>query len=150
MSQLPNNQKASLTELFITAVFTLSCFAGAALCLSASYYIASIIIGLFGLLSGWSFIESFRAGLRHPADVFEKFEQRLFIRAIAVVATGGLLVFAVWRFAALGSTAIKTAIILLAVIIWLGASFFAARKLRGKNETAAAYKRRIRYTEKEK
>jgi hypothetical protein len=148
MSRLSGNQKATPTELLMTAGFALLCLLGTAISFAASYYIASFIIGLFAVLSAWSFIESLGAG-RREATSFEKFEQRLFVRAIATVFCGGALVYAVWRFVDLESKNMKAALLLSALAIWLGAVFYTVRKLRGRQESAAAYKRRIKYIEKE-
>lgn len=71
---------------------------------------------------------------------FERFERRLFGRALLVFVGGGLALACLqaWLFQ-------SPALGLLAVAGWLLASGVAASRLRQRHETAAAYKARIGY-----
>lgn len=78
---------------------------------------------------------------RQP-DKFKRFESRLFLRVIVIIAGGGALVALLHRADCDGA-----ALILLAIV--LAASLYSASRLRGRNETSAGYKHRVGYREPE-
>jgi hypothetical protein len=143
-------QDATPFDLVMLAGFAGGCLAGAIAAWRSGVYIGVAACLLLGLLAAWSFVESFRQGVRRPTP-FERFEQRLLIRALAVFFGGGLALALGWqwlRAAPLpGSRAANAAIGLLAIGVWLLASLAAVRRLRTKHETSAAYKRRVGYVE---
>lgn len=71
---------------------------------------------------------------------FERFESRLFLRVLVIMAGGGALVALLHRAGYDGS-----ALTLLAIV--LGASLYSASRLRGRGETSAGYKHRVGYSE---
>lgn len=145
-----NNQHATPFGLLLLACFAIGCLLGAVAAWQRGVYLAVIVLALLALLALWSLTGSLRQGVRR-ATPFERFEQRLLVRAIAIVVGGGLALSLghLWaRTVALPwPPLVSAAITLLAIAAWLIAALLAVTRLRTKHETLGAYKRRVHYVE---
>ena len=136
-----NNQKSTLFNAFLDSVFLITCLLAGIVCWLFNIYLGAVIYGVFALLTGWSLTTSLRSGLR-SSTAFEEYETRLFVRTVFIFIGGafGLAFCRDWL-------ASRPILGVGAVAGWLGASLYAASRLRGRHESSGAYKRRIHYPE---
>jgi len=78
-----------------------------------------------------------------PKPSFEKFEQKLFLQALGIFIFGGIIVAILYRLTQNQSPFI----LLISIAVWLALSFIASSRLRRKDETVSAYKKRIKCIE---
>ncbi|MCI0711476.1 MAG: hypothetical protein L0154_15080 [Chloroflexi bacterium] len=94
-----------------------------------------LVVGsVLGVLILISLSDMLRAGFR-PALRFERFEFRVLIQTIIIFLGGGAVVAAAYFFANIAWLPL--------LIVWLLLSGYSVRRMRGKSETAAAYRRRM-------
>lgn len=119
----------------LTGAFCLSVYAA----WRAGSYWALVVMMPLALLFIWGVVDMLRQGIRQPT-AFERFEARQFMRFLVIVGGGGAAVFLLY-WAGYGAVAASLLLVALVSTLW------AARKLRGRNETSAGYKHRVGYAE---
>lgn len=80
-----------------------------------------------------------------PKISFEKFEKRQTIRAVVVFAGGGIAIALLRDWVTQLAIAWGNGALLVAILVWAPASYWAVSRMRHKDETIPAYKRRVRY-----
>ncbi|MBL8099749.1 MAG: hypothetical protein JNK81_11240 [Anaerolineales bacterium] len=78
-----------------------------------------------------------------PKPSFEQYEQKLFLQAVGILIFGGIIVAILYRLTQNQSPFV----LLISIAVWLTLSFIASSRLRRKDETVIAYKKRIKYIE---
>lgn len=117
----------------LTGVFCLSTYAA----WRAGSYWALVVMMPLALLFLWGVVDMLRQGTRQTT-AFERFEARHFMRFLVLMGGGGAVVLLlVWAGYGVAAT-----LLLLVVVV---SALWAARKLRGRNETGAGYKHRVGY-----
>jgi len=76
---------------------------------------------------------------------FERFERKILLRSLGVIILGGVVVFII-RVVTQNTNSL---VLVLAIAVWLILSFIASSRLRRRDETVPAYKKRIKYIEEE-
>jgi hypothetical protein len=91
-----NHDTATPFDLLLLAVFAAGCVLAALAAWHSGIYLAVIVCAMLAVLAVWSLIDTLRRGLRRAAP-FERFEQRLLVRAIIVVVGGGSVLGLGWQ-----------------------------------------------------
>lgn len=137
MARRPATAAEIVGALLVTAVLCLSLAAA----WRSGAYLGVAVLALLVLLLLWGVVDMLRQGLRAPT-AFERFERRHFMRFVVILA-GGVVASVLLKRAGYDTWAIAV------LAMFLAASLWSARALRGRDETSAGYKARMGYRDPE-
>jgi hypothetical protein len=133
MSPKPSSYAEIVGAFLVVAAFS----AGIYFSWRNGSYLAVAVMTPLTLLFMWGLADMLRHGIRRPT-AFERFENRLLMRVVAIVFIGVLALVLLKMAGYSGLVAILLPILLVAIL-------YSAGRLRTRTETSAGYKHRVGY-----